>query len=179
MVLKRLLFRTFTTTVNTKKNNTSFCHWCCYRKYTAYYFYRIYPYFHLNKISQFFYYPLWSCTKWEASDMLFGATICCMHKKLLPQSTGFWERNVLNLFSPCTWIYAPLLLFAVVYDRNRSFGRSFGQFRPNQFGRSFGRGRRITESAKKRHFWRILDNFERFFKLFSLLFSPTYILLCK
>ena len=114
MVLKRLLFRTFTTTVNTKKNNTSFCHWCCYRKYTAYYFYRIYPYFHLNKKSQFFYYPLWSCTKWEASDMLFGATICCMHKKLLPQSTGFWERNVLNLFSPCTWIYAPLLLFAAL-----------------------------------------------------------------
>ena len=46
--------------------------------------------------------------------MLFGATICCMHKKLLPQSTGFWEENVLNLFSPCTWIYAPLLLFAAL-----------------------------------------------------------------
>ena len=49
-------------------------------------------------------------------------------------------------------------LYVLVYDRNRSFGRSFGQFRPNRFGRSFGEGCRITESAKKRHFWAILDN---------------------
>ena len=40
----------------------------------------------------------------------------------------------------------------LVNDRNRSFGRSFGQIRPKRFGRIIRSTSRITESAKMRHF---------------------------
>ena len=36
----------------------------------------------------------------------------------------------------------------LVYDRNRNFGRNFGQNRPKRFGRSFGEACRNTEAAK-------------------------------
>ena len=54
----------------------------------------------------------------------------------------------------------------LVYDRNRSFGRSFGQNRPKQFGRSFGETCRTTEISKKRRFFLISRNF---FKIFTKL----------
>ena len=49
-----------------------------------------------------------------------------------------------------------------MYDRNRSFGRSFGDFQPNCFGRSFGQNCRTTEAAKNANFCRILAIFHPF-----------------
>ena len=56
----------------------------------------------------------------------------------------------------------------LVYDRNRSFGRSFGDFRPNCFGRSFGQGCRTTESAKNGNCGEILTIFFTYFAYLEL-----------
>ena len=63
--------------------------------------------------------------------------------------------------------YSAPNLKGLVYDRNRSFGRSFGQFRPNQFGRSFGGGCRIGRIGKNPRFWPFFDYFFINFLIFS------------
>ena len=82
-----------------------------------------------------------------------------------------WQRNFfleprLRLGFRKKFLCHPRAWSAIVYDRNRNFGRNFGQNRPKRFGRIF----RSTCRKPKRRKNVILTNFWQFFWQISRIF---------